>query len=86
MRFSDTLLQKKRRQSESNRPLSNLSTDLLVMSRNQLGKRGYIKVATMLKDIADARTFRFTSTAVSENISRLLEDKFLSLLSHHGCC
>jgi len=38
-RFSDTLLQKKRRQSESNRPLSDLSTDLLVMSRNQLGKR-----------------------------------------------
>ena len=36
-------------------PLSDLSTDLLVMSRNQLGKRSYIKIATMLKDIADAR-------------------------------
>jgi len=36
-------------------PLSDLSTDLLVMSRNQLGKRGYIKIATMPKDIADAR-------------------------------
>ena len=38
-RFSDTLLRKKRRQSESNRPLSDLSTDLLVMSHNQPGKR-----------------------------------------------
>jgi len=34
-----TLLRKKWRQSESNRPLSDLSTDLLMMSRNQLGKR-----------------------------------------------
>jgi len=38
-RFSDTLLRKKRRQSESNRPLSDLSTDLLMVSRNQPGKR-----------------------------------------------
>jgi len=34
-----TLLRKKWGQSQSNRPLSDLSTDLLVMSRNQLGKR-----------------------------------------------
>ena len=39
MRFSDPLLRKKWRQSESNRPLSDLSTDLLVVSRNQLGKK-----------------------------------------------
>ena len=39
MRFSDTLLRKKRRQYESNRPLWDWSTDLLVMSRNQVGKR-----------------------------------------------
>jgi len=68
MRFSDTLLQKKRRQSESNRLLSNLSTDLLVMSRNQLGKRGYIKIATMLKDIADARTFRMADISLPVSI------------------
>ena len=37
-RFSDALFQKTR-QSESSRPLSDLSTDLLVMSQNQLGKR-----------------------------------------------
>jgi len=35
--------------------LSDLSTDLLMMSCNQLGKRGYIKIATMLKDIANAQ-------------------------------
>ena len=49
---------------ESNRPLSNLSTDLLVMSRNQLGNRGYIKIATILKDIADARTFRMADISL----------------------
>jgi len=39
MRFSDTLPRKKRWQSESNRPLWDWSTDLLVMSHNQVGKR-----------------------------------------------
>jgi len=66
--FSDTLLRKKRRQSESNRPLSDLSTDLLVMSRNQLGKRGYIKIPTMLKDRADARTFRMADISLPVSI------------------
>ena len=65
--FSDTLL-KKRRQSESSRPLSDLSTDLLVMSRNQLGKRGYIKIPTMLKDRADARTFRMADISLPVSI------------------
>jgi len=37
--FSDTLLRKKRRQFEPNRPLSDWSSDWLVMSHNQLGKR-----------------------------------------------
>ena len=55
-------------ETTTNRPLSDLSTDLLVMSRNQLGKRGYIKIATMLKDIADARTFRMADISLPVSI------------------
>ena len=50
MRFSDTLLRKKWRQSESNRPLSDLSTDLLVVSRNQLGKKATCPFILFIKN------------------------------------